>query len=40
MEHKCNSCGEEFDYPEQDGEDFVCPFCGSVDWEIQEYDCI
>lgn len=33
MENKCNSCGEEFDEPRQEEDDFVCPFCGAEDWD-------
>ena len=33
MENKCNECGEEFNVPEQAGEEFVCPFCKSLDWD-------
>jgi len=44
MENKCNSCGEEFDEPnnnqamnDSDSEEYVCPFCGSEDWDTN-YD--
>lgn len=34
MENKCDSCGEEFDEPIiGDSEEYVCPFCGSPDWD-------
>jgi DNA-directed RNA polymerase subunit RPC12/RpoP len=36
-ENKCNSCGEEFDLPKEvaadDGSEYVCPFCGSLEWD-------
>lgn len=43
MEHICNSCGEEFAEPvllesicTECSEEYVCPHCGSQDWEVIE----
>lgn len=36
MENKCNACGEEFDEPKMKGEEFLCPFCGSEDWDTSQ----
>lgn len=33
MENKCNECCEEFEIPKQEGEEFVCPYCGSLEWD-------